>query len=518
MKKVIYVLMIIGAILIIVSVGSLIKIRSLSNEMRSLQGLITEKNTPEDESQYLVSIEETNKSLLSVLSSIEDLYSKMELISETMNSISYSQPQVSLLDNEGISNSLNEITEKQKQIESQISSVGEYKNKIDTILTILVDDKTTSEFVYVAPSNEQEFTYTHIRFLNALNRDPEDIDLWEEYVSFILTYGNYSDFQIADENINSALLFVSEEDINHLLVLDDKVKDAIASLETNEPIVYNEFNDKCSKLEDLFLSEEYISYSEITNEYNALLNQYSSMDDINDNTYSSFAKLTEYYNVIDSFENIKATAIYWVTSENDTYDTCQILATLQSSLLDTKTDYSQIGISSASILKSKYDAEDAIESLISYARNLVFEEAKNSKPSVKFMTKEEAKVEYTKYEMTLERLASYLPNDSILQEQINQMIIDCYASITDISERQSKSYQIWVYNTIIDAKNKVSKKKDADSFNAFFSINSALITVPEINSLYLDTLTSVKDYVGDKKYEEYVKSVATQGLKSYEDF
>ena len=109
MKKVFYVLMIIGAILIIVSVGSLIKIRSLSNEMRSLQGLITEKNTPEDESQYLISIKETNKSLLNVLSSIEDLYSKLELISETMNSISYSQPQVSLLDNEGISNSLNVI-------------------------------------------------------------------------------------------------------------------------------------------------------------------------------------------------------------------------------------------------------------------------------------------------------------------------------------------------------------------------------------------------------------------------
>lgn len=516
MKKVLFVFMIISAILIIFSICAFLEIRSLFTEIQTLQDFITENKNSETE-RYLTSIEENDKAITSILSSVESLDSKIEILYKTIDSTNGSQSEICLIDKGQISNELNEVIEKQKTLEAQISSFGDYKQKIDTILAIIEGNKTTSEFVYDAPSNEQEFTYTHIRFLNALNRTPDDITLWDEYVSFILTYGNYSDFQIADENLNSALLFVPEEDFDLLFALEEKIKIAITSFDIIEPVDYNDFYEKCSKLEALFLSDEASSYQEITKEYNSLLNQYSSMEDINDTSNRYFSRLTEYYNVIDSFENMKTTANYWVASENDTYETCQLLSTLQNSLLDTKTAYSQIGISSVSVLKSKADAEEAINSLSDYARNLILEEAEKAKPNVKFMTKELAKVEYTKYEMTLERLASYIPNDSILQEKINQMILGCYAAITDISERQSKSYQIWVYNMIIDAKEKVANK-DKDSFASFFSINSALITVPEIYSLYVDVLSSVKNLIKDAKYEEYVKTATIQGLKSYEDF
>ena len=518
MKNIFSVLIIILSILLIISVLSLAEIKILSKEIISLQTLFEKSSGPKEETQIPNPIEITNPSIANTAISTESLQTQMNEVIEEIYSIKdlYSQNE-SLYDGE-IMRVLDEIVTKQELLESQLNSLKDYEQKVDSILNILKEPNNPAEFDYDAPTNEEEFTYIHIRFLNALNRNPKDTELWKKYISFVLTYGNYSDLQIAEENLSSAILFVPEEDINLLLSLENTIEEAMTSLERKEPNVVNVFYEKCTKLEKLFLSEECIDYTEISNEYNILVNQYSSLEDIDDNTFNIFTRLTNYFNVLDSFESIKQTANYWIYTEKSAYDTCQILSSLQTSLVEAKVAYSQFVISSASILHSKYEAESAIDKLNTTAINLVLQEADKAKPNTKYMPNEQAKVEYTKYESTLERLSSYLPNDIAFQDQINQKILDCYTAIAEISESQSRSYQIWTYNTTINAKNKTSDRKDKDSFAEFFLINSALITVPEIHSLYVDALSKVKEHIGDEKYKEYVKQAASQGLMSYEDF
>ena len=276
MKNIFRVLIIILSILLIISVLSLAEIKALSKEIVSLQTLFEKCSGPKEETQIPNPIEITNPSIANTAISTESLQTQMNEVIEEIYSIKnlYSQNE-SLYDGE-ITHVLDEIVTKQELIESQLNSLKDYEQKVDSILNILKETNNPAEFDYVAPTNEEEFTYTHVRFLNALNRNPEDTGLWEEYVSFVLTYGNYSDFQIAEENLSSAILFVPEEDINLLLSLKNTIEEAIASLERKEPNVVNIFYEKCTKLEKLFLSEECIDYAEISNEYNILLNQYKN--------------------------------------------------------------------------------------------------------------------------------------------------------------------------------------------------------------------------------------------------
>ena len=371
-----------------------------------------------------------------------------------------------------------------------------------------------------------DFEKANYFYLNALNKDPGNYEIWKDYVSNALDYCDVDSLSLIYSNLDVAIMSVDALYVAEMVELKTSVLDQIISLEievetdevrteeVQEPvssISLNQFLASCASFLALFEDSE-TSYDLIETQYSELSDAYC--DIASSEADSAF---TEASTVMDLLESIIEFQSYgeYIRANVDTFvdliNSLSLYNTTKSSLQYT---YGCFG-KTYSLIDSELNKLTVIWTKVeiiatSNLRQYVSEERpKLTDDNSKFIE------ELSEYQLFVQELLQIVGSQIDFYNILNNEMVWINNSLNDITITRQKDYQRWAYSVLINVKTlKVSKSSSAD-YQDFISIDTTLL-IPELNVLYSDVYSNLSKNLKD--FDALIQFNAEHGLRTLEDF
>lgn len=373
-----------------------------------------------------------------------------------------------------------------------------------------------------------DFEKANYFYLNALNKEPGNYEIWKDYVSNALDYCDVDSLSLIYSNLDVAIMSTDALYIAKMVELKTSVLDQIISLgleiETDEistevvqesvsSIFLNseEFLASCANFLASFEDSE-ISYDLIGDQYSELSVAYCDIA-----SSEADAAFTEASTVMDLFESIIELQSYgeYIRANADTFvdliNALNLYNTTKSSLQYT---YGCLG-KSYKLIDSELNKLTIVWTKVEIIASLNLRQyLSNERPE---LTNDNSKSveELYEYQLFVQELLQIVGSQIDFYNILNSEMLWISNSLDDITITRQKNYQRWAYSVLVNVRAlKVSKSSSAD-FQDFISIDCSLL-IPELNVIYSDVYSNLSKNLKD--FDALIQFNAENGLRTLEDF
>jgi hypothetical protein len=354
-------------------------------------------------------------------------------------------------------------------------------------------------------------------YLNALNKHPENSELWMGYVSNAMEYCNEDGLSTVYSNLDLAIISVDSEHIEKMIELQENVLNKIIefSLESsaeNEQVSSEPFLLSCDEVvlmfDDAASSLELISsrYADITNDYYAL--EESSEADL------AFSLVSGLCQLIESIGELQAYAGFLQTADYGFSDAMNAIGLLDSSKLSIQYAYAAINGNYTLINSELEKLCNLCDDVEMHVLALMKNEVESRQPvfegdSAKYIE------ELTDFQLFLQEMLQLIGNHVSLYDFLNEEMTWLGVESESIALKRQKDYQRWAYSVLVDARNLETKKASYSDYIEYITIDSSLL-IPELQVIYGDLHDTLSKKLED--YDSLVQYAVENGLRTLEDF
>lgn len=400
--------------------------------------------------------------------------------------------------------------------ESSISVV-EPSNPVDE--TVISDDdpdfKNLCDLAQKYSSSNHELADYY--YLNALNKHPENCELWKEYVFNAIEYGNEDGLSTVYSNLDLAIISVDSEHIEEMIELQKSVLDKIVELglespAENELFSSDAFLQSCDEVVLMFnnssSSPDLISsrYAEITND-NYVIEGSSEAD-------LAFSMVSGLCQLIESIGELQAYAGFLQTADYGFSDAMNAIGLLDSSKLSIQYAYAAINGNYTLIDSELEKLCNLCDDVEMHVLALMKNEVESRQPvfegdSAKYIE------ELTDFQLFLQEMLQLIGNHVSLYDFLNEEMTWLGVESESIALKRQKDYQRWAYSVLVDARNLETKKASYSDYIEYITIDSSLL-ISELQVIYGNLHDTLSKKLKD--YDSLVQYAVENGLRTLEDF